>query len=357
MSAADFSRYQRQMLLPPIGAGGQQRLRSASVLIVGCGALGCGVADALARAGVGRLVLADRDVVERTNLHRQVLFDEQDAAAALPKAEAAAHRLAAINPQITVQPHILDVNHATLERLLPGVDLLIDGLDNFQTRFLLNDVAVERGLPYIYGGAVATRGMVYPVLPHVDSAPWVDAGVAGPCLRCLFEDAPAPGTGPTCDTVGVLGPLISVVTGLQATEAIKVLVHDWPAVRRTMFHLDVWTGEQRELMVSAAWGSEACPCCGQRRFDYLAGRCATPTTTLCGRDAVQIHAAGTATAVDLDALAQRLAAVGEVQRTRFMLRLSAGGHAMTVFPDGRAIIAGTTDPAVARSLYARYIGV
>lgn len=346
------------MLLEGIGEAGQRRLRASTALLVGCGALGSAIAELLVRAGVGRLRLVDRDLVELTNLQRQVLFTESDAQQGLPKAAAAADRLGRVNSTVAVEPVVADFAPDNAQRLADDADLLIDGTDNYETRFLLNDLSVKRGLPYVYGGAVGTRGMVYNVLPG-----------EGPCLRCIFGDAPA-GGGETCDTVGVLGPLASAVASLQAVEAVKLLTGNRDRLRRTLLTLDPWAGGFRELDVSAAHDPADCPCCGLNRFDYLDGARGSATTSLCGRNAVQIRSGTGGGAgdggdrvkrVDLDALARRLARHGQVQRNEFLLRAEiAGGHDpfhITIFPDGRAIIHGTADPATARNLYAKYVGM
>jgi molybdopterin-synthase adenylyltransferase len=357
----DFHRYDRQMLLPQIAAEGQKKLAAAKVLVVGCGGLGTNIADMLARAGVGHLVLADRDVVDVTNLQRQVLFDEADVCQGLPKAEAAKRKLAGINSQVAVTAVVDDVNHTNVEKLATGCDLILDGLDNFETRFLLNDCAGKLGLPYIYGGAVGTSGLVYPILPHTSgcTTPWETTGVAGPCLRCIFEQAPAPGSNPTCDTVGVLGPLVAVVGNLQVAEAIKALTGNWTAMRRSLLSLDLWANTIRSVEVSQAYAPGQCPCCGQRRFEYLEGKHASTTTTLCGRDAVQVAPTQRAP-LDLPGLAARLRSQAEVLLSAYVLRatLTESGRAyeLALFADGRAIIRGTKDGKVAKSLYAKFIG-
>jgi len=354
-------RYDRQMLLPQVGLEGQKKLAAAKVLVVGCGGLGSHSAGILARAGVGHLVLADRDVVELTNLQRQVLFDEADAREGLPKAEAARRKLAAINSQVTVTAVVDDVNRTNIEKLAPGCNLILDGLDNFETRYLLNDCAVKLGLPYVYGGAVGTSGLVYPVLPHTQQGktPWESVGVAGPCLRCIFEQAPPTGSGPTCDTVGVLGPLVGAVANLQATEAMKILMGQWAAVSRSMLSVDVWASSFRTTDVAAAYVAGQCPCCGRGNYEFLSGGQGSGTTTLCGQDAVQIVPGGRKD-VDLKAAAQRLQAVGQVRANAYVLRFSlqdAGrDYRVTLFADGRAIIAGTKDPLVAKGIHAKYIG-
>lgn len=358
------SRYHRQMLLPWIGEAGQARLAQATVAVVGCGALGCVSASWLVRAGVGHVKLIDRDVVERTNLQRQLLFDEDDASYARPKAEAAKAKLAAANRDVRVTAIIDDLDHRNIDEHAGDADVLLDATDNFETRFLLNDFAAFAGRAYLYAGVVATVGMMYPVLPHTQrgGTPWEQAGVAGPCLRCLFQDAPPPGpdSGPTCQTAGVLGPAVGVIASLQASEAIKILTHNWASVSRCMVHVDLASLTFRQLDVTTSDECGACPCCGQHRFDYLDGKHASRTTKLCGRNAVQLARAADAGSIALEALAERLSAYGPVRCNELMLwaRVQDGdrSYELTVFENGRAIVKGTEDPATARSVYARFVG-
>ena len=361
----DFARYHRQMLLPGFGADGQRRLARSSVLVLGCGALGTVVADMLARAGVGRLVIADRDFVEMTNLQRQVLFDEADVAEALPKAEAARRKLARINSRVEVVAIVDDMNAANFERYAAGADLIVDGLDNFETRYLANDYAVKHGVPYVYGGAVGTTGAAFAVLPHSErgDAAWerLPAGSkATPCLKCLFEEAPPPGTMPTCDTVGVLGPAVAIVGNFEAAEALKILTGNLDRVTSTMLSFDLWSSSLMQLKVARAYEDGDCSCCKHRTFDYLDGRLGSGTTTLCGRDAVQLTHRQQTEPLDLGALAGRLSAHGAVTANRFMLRATLADNGrdyeLTLFKDGRAIVKGTREANVARSVYAKYVG-
>lgn len=352
------------MLLEPMGREGQERLREAHALVVGCGALGSIIAELLVRAGVGHLTVIDRDIVEWTNLQRQVLFDESDARDGVPKAEAARRKLEAINSDVTIDALIDDFNHTTVgQHLGDDVDVIVDGLDNFETRYLLNDLAVSEGIGYVYGGAVATQGMTATFLPHVPrnrthKTPWADEH-ATPCLRCVFESPPPPGSSPTCDTVGVLGPLVTLVGSLQASEAIKILLGAYDRINRRLLTLDPWYNDVRYLSIDNAWEDGKCPCCGQGTYEYLEGRTASVTTSLCGRDAVQI-VPGTPASQDLDALARTLASLGDVTKTRFMVKAvieeQGTSFEITVFPNGRAFIKGTSEPDVARSIYARYVG-
>jgi adenylyltransferase/sulfurtransferase len=367
----DLERYHRQTLLPGIGESGQRRLLDAHALIVGCGALGTMIADALARAGVGTLSIVDRDTVELTNLQRQVLFDESDVERTAPKARAAADRIARINSRIAVHAHVDDFNHRNADRYVQGADLIIDGLDNFETRYLLNDLAVKHGLPYVYGGAVATGGMSMAILPHsahrtapaVSSVSW-DDGQATPCLRCVFSDAPPPGAAATCDTAGVLGPAVAIIAAHQVAQAIKLLTGNLDALDRSLLSIDVWQNRTHRFDVGGARDAKTCPCCGEGRFEFLAGEATSATTALCGRNAVQISPADPEASLDLGGVASRLAAHGSFRHNgylvhgRFTAETDNRGNQLelTLFPDGRAIIRGTTEPEAARSIYAKYVG-
>lgn len=356
-----LDRYHRQMLLAGFGDAGQCRLRDSKVLMLGCGALGSVVADLLARAGVGHLVIVDRDVLELTNLQRQVLFDEQDVAEGLPKAAAAKRQIARRNSQVEVTAIVDDINHSNIERYAADANVLVDGLDNLETRYLANDLAVKAGVPYVYGAAVGTTGMAFTVLPRGSGSTWETlpgGSLATPCFRCLFEEAPPPGTSATCDTVGVLGPAVGIVASFQGAETLKILTGNFDRVSRTILHIDLWANEFFTLPVEET-GSQ-CPCCHERRFDYLDGKSGSTAATLCGRDAVQLRQNRQDVGIDLEALATRLHEHGSIKVNEFMLRLQitdAGNeYELMLFPDGRAIVKGTPEPAVARTIYARYIG-
>jgi adenylyltransferase/sulfurtransferase len=331
-------RYSRQEIFGGIGAAGQRRLARARVAIVGCGALGSFQAGALARAGVGRLVLIDRDYVEWSNLQRQWLFEESDARDALPKAVAAARALARINSEIEVVPLVADLTPANVDEALAGAALVLDGTDNFETRYLINDYAVREGIPWIYGAAVGSYGLTMPVAPGRTA-----------CLKCVYPEPPA-GAQPTCETAGVLNAITSAIASIQVAGALKLLVGEPASPRITT--LDVWSGDLRQ--VALPHPDPQCPACGLRRFEHLETARRAPIT-LCGRNAVQIHER--ARPFDLDDLRRRLAPLGEVRANEFALRFSLPPYEMTVFPDGRAIIKGTDDVGVARSLYARYFGL
>jgi molybdopterin/thiamine biosynthesis adenylyltransferase len=339
MTTSD-ERFSRQIVFEKIGAEGQRKLGAGTVLVVGCGALGAASAALLVRAGVGALRLVDRDVVELSNLHRQILFDEADAAARLPKAEAAARRLRAIDGSCRIEAHVADVTPRSIERLVAGANVVVDGLDNFESRYLLNDACLAAGVPWIYGGVLGAVGVTLTVLPG-----------DGPCLRCVFPDPPPPGTLPTCETQGVIGPAPVVIGALQAVEACKLLLGA-PDLRRELTFVDVWEGSLRAVRVERA---AACPACGKRDFAFLRDESHSSAASLCGRNAVQITPA-TETTVPLTRLAHELARAGTVSFNGFLLRFVVGDHELFVFPDGRAIVKGTSDPDVARGLYAKYVG-
>ncbi len=337
MSSLNQDRYSRQIRFEGIGMEGQERLLRASVVIAGCGALGTFHASALARAGVGHLRLIDRDFVEPSNLQRQWLFDEDDARDGTPKAAAAAAHLAKINSGVAVEARVADLTPRNANELLEDADLILDGTDNFETRYLLNDFSIRHGVPWIYGAAVGSYGLAIPVVPEQTA-----------CLRCVYPEPPR-GVQPTCETAGVVNTVTSLIASWQASLALRILVGHQPDA--TITTVDVWTGQIRQ--VSAPARDPACPCCVQRRFPELEIGSREPIS-LCGRNAVQIH--DTDRPLDLDTLRDRLAPLGKVRANDLAVRFSSEGYEMTFFPDGRAIIKGTSDPGVARSLYSRYIG-
>jgi len=337
MKAGADDRYSRQILFSGIAEIGQRKLLDARIAIVGCGALGSFQAGALARAGVGFLRIIDRDFVEWSNLQRQWLFEESDAKNALPKAVAAARAIGRINSEIAVDPVAADLTASNIDDLLGDVALILDGTDNFETRYLMNDFSVSRGLPWIYGAAVGSYGITMPVVPSKTA-----------CLKCIYREPPA-GAQPTCDTAGVLGTVTAAIASLQASAAMRILCGFEPARRITT--IDVWTGEIRQ--VKQPGPDSACAACGRRQFVHLEARTRTPVS-LCGRNAVQLHEL--ARPLDLRDLAGRLSPLGPVRYNDFALRFDTPPYELTVFPDGRVIIKGTTDVGVARSVYARYIG-
>ncbi len=332
-------RYSRQVLFRGIGAEGQRRLATARVAVVGCGATGSALASLLARAGVGTLRIIDRDYVEPSNLQRQSLFDENDAAESVPKAIAAARKIAAFNSEVVVEPQVADLTPANIGSLLARSDLVLDGTDNFETRYLVNDYAVEQGVPWIYAAAVGSYGVTMDILPGETA-----------CLACVFP-APPRGVVETCDTSGILNSAVNLVASLQATEALKLLVGARDQLRRTLLSFDVWTNERSEI--STARPRADCQTCAEREFIHLEGK-GRPHITLCGRNSVQIHERERP--IDFAEMSERLKPHGTVRHNDFVLKFWREDYEMTLFPDGRAIIKGTTDTAVARSLYARYVG-
>lgn len=338
----NLERYVRQIVFPEMGEAGQRALRGASVTLVGCGALGTALANLMVRAGVGRLVVADRDFVELNNLQRQTLFDETHVARNLPKAIAAAERLRVINSGVEIVSQVVDVNPGNVEGLVDGANLVLDGSDNFEVRYLLNDACVKLGVPWVYAAVIGSSGMTATVVPHETA-----------CLRCLFPDVPPPGAAPTCETAGILGPVVQVIAAITAAEGIKLLTGRG-TLNRGLIAVDVWdhTYEQFE----SAGRRPDCPACSLGQFEYLSAEIGSRTTTLCGRNAVQISVPG-ARPLDLAEMARRLEAVGQVRVNEYLLRVQVDGYEITLFPDARAIIKGTGDEAVARSLYSKYIGL
>ncbi len=343
-----LERYARQMRCAPIGEEGQRRLLASHALICGCGALGSVIANTLARGGVGKLRIVDRDFLELNNLQRQVLYDEADVAAALPKAVAAAEKLQRINSQIEIEPVVADVDAGNILSLCDGCDVILDGTDNFETRFLINEAAVKLRLPWVYGGCIGAEGQTLTVL----------AGEP-PCFRCVMNEPPPPGTSPTCDTAGILGPIVNVVASIQACEAIKILSGHPETVSRSLTVIDLWDNQVRQLNLDRLRTAGGCPTCRGEEFPWLSGQRGSRTAVLCGRNSVQLsHPSGSdaSSQLSLDTLAEKLAAVGSVTRNKYLLRCAVGNYMLTLFPDGRAIIGGTSDIAEARTVFAKYVG-
>ena len=357
-------RYSRQLLFSGIGQEGQRALARSTVTIIGCGALGAMQAEMLARAGVGqtsggqtsgcqtsggKLRLVDRDFVEESNLHRQIMFEEQDARDRLPKAVAAANRIRRINSEIEVEFHVRDVNYTNVEQLISGSDLVLDGTDNFETRYLINDAALRAGIPWIYGAAVGAHGLQMTIRPG-----------ATPCLRCLFPEIPAPGTSPTCDTAGVILPIIAAVVSWQVVEALKLLMGKTEQLHQSLLQFDLWENRTTRLRLDRVGQSadNPCPACQLGRYDFLNVQGGQLVTALCGRDAIQISPASNMAnnGLNLPELAVQLRNVGEVSYNAYLLKFRVGEIEMTIFPDARCLVRGTDDPVVARSLYARYLG-
>jgi len=335
------SRYSRQELFAGIGPKGQEKIRASKALVVGCGALGSVLAEMMARAGVGSLTLVDRDYVEESNLQRQSLFDEGDAARGLPKAVAAEAKLRRINSDVAVQGNVADLSPDNIDLLIKGADLVLDGTDNFEARFLLNDVCVREGIPWVYGACVGSYGLALLVRPRIS-----------PCLRCVLEDRPAPGSGPTCDTAGVVSPIVHVIAGIQAAEGLKILAGQTESLLSGIVTVDLWQGTFE--IVSLSGRPPSCPACVEGRYDYAVREGHPPAAVLCGRDAVQLRSFGGH--VDLGALAGRLSAVGKVVANEYLVRFAGDEAEFVVFEDGRTIFKGVKDLGRARSLYAKYVG-
>lgn len=344
----ELDRYSRQVLFEQVAVDGQRALLASRVVLVGCGALGSALADMLVRGGVGHLRICDRDHIELNNLQRQSLFDESDIERNLPKAIAAAGKLSRINSGVTIEPVVADVTCDNVERLTRGAALILDGTDNFETRYLLNDVAIKTGTPWIYGAVIGASGLVMPVLPGETA-----------CLRCVFENAPPPEISPTCDTAGVIAPAVNVVASLQMVEAMKLICGKRDAINRSLVSVDAWSGRLTHINTSKARRGD-CICCGRRDFEYLDGRAASTAITLCGRDAVQIspNSREEDRGVDLSLIAKKLNAVTAepVAVNEHMLRATVDRFIITVFPDGRTIVKGTTSAEEAKTVRAKYIG-
>jgi adenylyltransferase/sulfurtransferase len=335
-------RYSRQILFDGIGPDGQERLNKSTVLIVGAGALGTAQTEMLSRAGVGKLRVVDRDFVESSNLQRQTMFTEKDAADRIPKAIACRNHVAEINSDIEIEAIVADVNNSNVESLMRGVDIVLDGTDNFATRYLLNDACVKGDVPWVYGAAVGSYGVSMTIIPRET-----------PCLRCVFEEAPAPGMTPTCDTAGVIMPIIATVVSVQVSEAIKLITGQKEKLHRSLLQFDLWQNEWRRIKMSSP--VTECPTCQKRLFDWLDAESREFAASLCGRNSVQIVPSNPTT-LDFASLAARLGGVGETRFNEYLFRLTVGEHELTVFRDARAIIRGTDDVTTAKSIYARYIG-
>lgn len=342
----NLDRYSRQIRFAELGEVGQMKLLASRVLLCGCGALGTVLAETLARAGVGFIRLVDRDFVEYSNLQRQVLFDEADVRDQTPKAIAAARKLASINSDVTVEPIVADIDYTNIRQLAAGVDLILDGTDNFEIRFLINDVSLETGIPWVYAGCIASHGQSMPIFPN-ESA----------CLRCLIESPPDAGSTETCDTAGILGPTVNVIASLQAMTAIKILAGRRDAVALSLTMIDVWDGSLRQMSVKDLRERANCPACKGGERKWLSGQEGSQSTVLCGRNSVQVRPLNRVQ-LSLTEMAAKLAAVGVVTSNPFLLRLTLSNpdYEVTLFADGRAIIKGTDDIGLAKAVYARYVG-
>jgi molybdopterin/thiamine biosynthesis adenylyltransferase len=339
------SRYSRQILFPGIGVDGQARLAASRALLVGCGGLGSVVGEILVRAGIGSLTIADRDYVDETNLQRQSLFTEQDCKTALPKAVAAARHLREVNSCVEVLDRVVDVNSSTIEDLARLQDVIVDGSDNFETRYLLNDASWKWGIPWVYGACVGAYGLSVALVPG-----------STPCLRCILEQMPAPGSSPTCDTTGVIAPIVHVIAAWEAAEVLKLLAGRPEKINRRLTVIDLWENRVAGMDISSIGANPDCPTCGKRSFEFLAGHHETRPCVLCGRDAVQIRR-DEPTMIDFATLASRLAPLAEVSYNEHLLRATLGGIEMALFRDGRAILRGVRDLEEARRIYAGYVGI
>lgn len=339
-----FARYARQMSYSRFGRDGQEKLLQSTALVVGLGALGSVIANTLARSGVGTLRIVDRDFVEWNNLQRQVIYTEDDVRQRLPKAIAAKNHLEAANADICIEAEIADVDHRNIRQLCDGVDVIVDGTDNFEIRFLLNDASLELGIPWVYGGCIGAEGQTMTIVPGET-----------PCLRCVVPESPPPGTTPTCDTAGILAPIIGVIASLESMEAIKILSGHGQQISRALTVFDLWENRIRPVKLDGLKNNTDCPACGQRDFAWLDGQKGSQSAVLCGRNAVQLSFPEN-NEIDLSAFAEKLKPLGTVEANPYLLRANIGEHAFTLFGDGRCIVHGTSDPAEARSLHARYIG-
>ncbi len=337
-------RYSRQVLFSGIGAAGQAKIRRGRILLVGCGALGSVIAEILVRAGVGSITIADRDYVEESNLQRQSLYTEEDCRRGLPKAIAAAGHLRAINSSVEVRPQVLDVRSSNIEELVLGQDVVLDGTDNFETRYLLNDASLRWNIPWVYGACVEAYGMSVAFVPHVT-----------PCLRCILQLLPPPGSSPTCDTMGVIGPIVHVVGALESTEALKLLTGQMDLLNRKLITMDLWANRVATMDLSAQKPDCDCPACGRGQLEFLDGLHEGHADMLCGRNAVQISRL-VPRPVDLEPIARRLSELGSVTRNEFLLKAQIGEFELALFRDGRAIVKGTQDIGEARRVYSKFVG-
>ena len=338
------ARYSRQVLFPGIGLEGQKMLAQSRVLQVGCGGLGSVMAEIMARAGVGSLTIADRDYIDESNLQRQSLYTEADCQAGLPKATAAVRHLSEINSGVELAAEVVDVNAKTIEAMVPGHNLILDGTDNFETRYLLNDASLKWNVPWVYGACVGAYGMSIAFVPR-----------RTPCLRCVLEQLPAPGSSPTCDTAGIIGPIVHLVAALEASEAIKILTGQFDRLNGKLMSFDLWENQVWAFNLSQLQRDSDCPACGRRIFEFLEGKHEGKTVALCGRDAVQVHR-DTPGVVDFPTIAGRLAPLGAVSFNEFLLKAVIDRFEIALFRDGRAIVRGTQDVEEARRVYAKFIG-
>ena len=340
-----LERYSRQILFQHIDEDRQKKLIDSTVLLIGCGALGTVSSSYLVRAGIGQLRIIDRDFIEENNLQRQILFDEDDILENVPKAIAAQKKLQRINPNIKVEGFVTDINYSNIEELTKDVDIIIDGTDNFETRFLVNDYCVKNSIPWVYGACIGSRGVVMNIIPSMT-----------PCLRCVFETMPQMGSFPTCDTAGVIGPIAGIIASFQVTEAIKILTGNYDSVNKNLLEIDVWETNFRQIDISELKDTNNCPTCKLYNYEFLKAEAGIMTTLLCGKNAIQVMSRNIGN-IDLRHLERRLGSIADISCNDFMLKFNIKDHAFTVFPDGRAIITGTADTRIAKSLYSKYLGM
>jgi adenylyltransferase/sulfurtransferase len=339
----NLQRYSRQIFFEGFGEAAQRRLMDGTAVVLGCGALGTVSASSLARAGVGRLRIVDRDFIEENNLQRQILFNEEDIREGVPKAEAARRKLSKVNSKIEIEGIVSDINYTNIEQLIKDADVVLDATDNFETRFLINDACVKLGIPWIYGACIGSNGLTMTIRPGQT-----------PCLRCIYEEIPPPDMSPSCDTAGVLNTIVNVIASLQANEALKLLTGQPERLRGDVLYVDLWSDTYKRLHEREDPNPE-CPTCNGKKFEFLEGRSGSQTTSLCGRNSVQVTQRNKVP-VNFQALEEKLRKLGPVTHNKFMLKFEIQDKTFTVFPDGRAIIQGTHDESVARNLYAKYVG-
>ena len=340
-----LERYSRQILFQHIGEERQKLLTDSYAVVIGCGALGTVSSSYLTRAGIGHIRIIDRDFIEEGNLQRQILFDENDIAEGLPKAVAVQRKLRRVNTKINIEGIVTDVNYANIEKLTKDADIILDGTDNFETRFLINDSCVKNNIPWIYGACIGSRGLVMNIIPSKT-----------PCLRCVFETMPQMGSFPTCDTAGVIGPIAGIIASIQVTEAIKILAEDYESINKMLIEIDVWDTRFKQIDIADLKDLNNCPTCKLHKYSYLEAKDGVMTTLLCGKNAVQVMCRNIS-GIDLEQLAKRLASIADVRSNAFMLKFKVKDHEFTVFPDGRAIITGTGDFSTAKGLYSKYLGM
>ncbi|MBC8553111.1 MAG: ThiF family adenylyltransferase [Candidatus Brocadiales bacterium] len=340
-----LERYSRQILFQHIGEENQKVLMKSTAVVIGCGALGTVSSSYLTRAGIGQIRIIDRDFIEENNLQRQILFDENDISENIPKAIAAQRKLQKISNKVKIEGFVTDANYSNIDKLTKGADIIIDGTDNFQTRFLINDYCVKNSVPWVYGACIGSRGVLMSIIPSKT-----------PCLRCVFEIMPQIGSFPTCDTAGVIGPIAGIIASFQATEAIKILTGDYDSVNKNLLEIDVWDTKFRQIDISGLNDLNNCPTCKLHNYEFLEAEAGIMTTFLCGKNAVQVMSRNISN-IDLRQLEQRLGSIVDVSCNAFMLKFKVNDHSFTVFADGRAIITGTADSSTAKTLYSKYLGM